>query len=122
MGEPTLKSDFYSSTSAQPSNTKIHSLKVIATKTQGARTHTRFRIPKKHGLGFADAWKVFAGAMVLIEDDREDYGEQLLLGIGLLEVLVVVVVHTEGNGTIRVISMREAERHEKDRYYLEAGV
>ena len=77
---------------------------------------------KEHGLDFADAWKVFAGAMVLIEDDREDYGEQRLLGIDLLEVLVVVVVHTEGNGTIRVISMREAERHENDRYYLEAGV
>ena len=77
---------------------------------------------KKHGLDFADAWKVFAGAMVLIEDDREDYGEQRLLGIGLLEVLVVVVVHTEGSSTIRVISMREAERHEKDRYYFEAGV
>ena len=77
---------------------------------------------KKHGLDFADASKVFAGAMVLIEDDREDYGEQRLLGIGLLEVLVVVVVPTEGNGKIRVISMREAERHEKDRYYLEAGV
>ena len=77
---------------------------------------------KEHGLDFADAWKVFAGAMVLIEDDREDYGEQRLLGIGLLEVLVVVVVHTEGSGTIRVISMREAERHEKDRCYFEAGV
>ena len=77
---------------------------------------------KEHDLDFADAWKVFAGAMVLIEDDREDYGEQRLLGIGLLEVLVVVVVHTEGSGTIRVISMREAERHEKDRYYFEAGV
>ena len=77
---------------------------------------------KKHGLDFADAWQVFAGAMVLIEDDREDYGDKRLLGIDLLEVLVVVVVHTEGNGTIRVISMREAERHEKDRYYLEAGV
>lgn len=77
---------------------------------------------KEHGLDFADAWKVFAGAMVLIEDDREDYGEQRLLGIGLLEVLVVVVVPTEGNGKIRVISMREAERHEKDRYYFEAGV
>ena len=77
---------------------------------------------KEHGLDFADAWKVFAGAMVLIEDDREDYGEQRLLGIDLLEVLVVVVVPTEGNGKIRVISMREAERHEKDRYYFEAGV
>ena len=77
---------------------------------------------KKHGLDFADAWKVFAGAMVLIEDDREDYGEQRLLGIGLLGGLGVVVVPTEGNGKIRVISMREAERHEKDRYYLEAGV
>ena len=45
-----------------------------------------------------------------------------MAGNGLVEVLVVVVVHTEGNGTIRVISMREAERHEKDRYYFEAGV
>lgn len=77
---------------------------------------------KKHGLDFADAWKVFAGAMVLFEDDREAYGEQRLLGIGLLDVLVVVIVHVEGDGAIRVISMREAKKHEKDRYYLEAGI
>ncbi len=38
----------------------------------------------KHGLDFADAEKVFAGPMVLFEDGREDYGEQRMIGIGLL--------------------------------------
>lgn len=29
----------------------------------------------KHGLDFADAHKVFAGAIILFEDQRFDYGE-----------------------------------------------
>lgn len=39
----------------------------------------------KHGLDFADAEKVFAGPLVLFEDGREDYGEQRMIGIGLLK-------------------------------------
>ncbi len=42
---------------------------------------------KKHGLDFADAEKAFAGPMVLIEDSREDYDEQRMIGIGLLDCL-----------------------------------
>ncbi len=38
----------------------------------------------KHGLDFADAEKVFAGPLVLFEDGCEDYGEQRMIGIGLL--------------------------------------
>src|SRR6266481_7351381 len=54
----------------------------------------------KHGLDFADAAKVFAGPMVLFEDDRFDYGEQRMIGVGLLDYLVVLIVHVESDETI----------------------
>jgi uncharacterized DUF497 family protein len=41
---------------------------------------------KKHGLDFADAEQIFVGPLVLIEDNRQDYGEQRMVGIGLLVV------------------------------------
>lgn len=76
---------------------------------------------KKHGLDFADADKVFAGPMVLIEDSREDYDEQRMIGIGLLDCLVVLIVHVETNETIRIISMRKADSDETDLFYQNAG-
>ena len=75
----------------------------------------------KHGLDFADAEKVFAGPMVLFEDDRTDYSEQRMIGIGLLDYLVVLIVHPETNDTIRIISMRKAESDETDLYYENVG-
>ena len=71
----------------------------------------------KHGLDFADAEKVFAGPLVLFEDGREDYGEQRMIGIGLLETLVVLIVHVESDDRIRIISMRKAESDETDLFY-----
>lgn len=76
---------------------------------------------KKHGLDFADAALVFDGPMLLIEDTREDYGEQRMIGIGLLKVLVVLIVHVESDESIRIISMREADSDETDLYYRNAG-
>lgn len=76
---------------------------------------------KKHGLDFADAPGVFAGPMVLIEDSRADYGEQRMIGIGLLDCLVVLIVHVESDETIRIISMREADSDETDLFYQNAG-
>ena len=75
----------------------------------------------KHGLDFADAKKVFAGPMVLFEDRRTDYGEQRMIGIGLLGALVVLVVHVESDETIHVISMRKATHNETNLYYQDAG-
>ncbi|MDR2189140.1 MAG: BrnT family toxin [Azonexus sp.] len=75
----------------------------------------------KHGLDFADAEKVFAGPMALFEDSRGDYGEQRMIGIGLLEVLVVLIVHVESDDEIRIISMRKADSDETDLYYQNAG-
>ena len=75
----------------------------------------------KHGLDFADAKKVFAGPMVLFEDRRTNYGEQRMIGIGLLGALVVLVVHVESDETIHVISMRKANHNETNLYYQDAG-
>ena len=68
---------------------------------------------KGRHLDFADASGVFAGPTLTFEDDREDYGEQRWVTIGLLREKVVVIVHTETDDNIHVISMREAERSEQ---------
>lgn len=59
--------------------------------------------------------------MVLAEDGRNDYGEQRLLGLGLLDTVVVMIVHVESDDAIRIISMRKADKHETNRYYKELG-
>jgi uncharacterized DUF497 family protein len=68
---------------------------------------------KKHGVDFADAERVFTGPTFTFEDDREDYGEQRWVTLGLLGMKVVVIVHTETAEEIRVISMREADNDEQ---------
>lgn len=65
------------------------------------------------GLDFADAEQVFDGPTFSFEDDREDYGEERWVTFGLLRGQVVVIVHTETEDEIRVISMRTAERDEQ---------
>ena len=68
---------------------------------------------KKHGVDFIDSERVFAGPTFTFEDDHEDYGEQRWVTLGLLGVKVIVIVHTETEDEIRVISMREATNDEQ---------
>lgn len=77
---------------------------------------------KKHGLDFADAVHVFNGPLVLFEDRRIDYDEQRMIGIGLLNDLVVLIVHVESDDETRIISMRKADRDETDLYYRNIGL
>ena len=50
-------------------------------------------------------------------DEREDYGEDRWIGIGILRNIVAVVVFTEPRqDTIRIISARKANKHERKRY------
>jgi uncharacterized DUF497 family protein len=72
---------------------------------------------RKHGFDFADAWAIFNAPMLVGLDDREDYGEDRWIGIGLLRTQVVVVVFVErSKDTIRIISLRKALSHERKRY------
>ena len=74
---------------------------------------------KKHQLDFADAEKVFSSPYRLFEDIRFEYNEQRWIALGLLHVMVVVVVHTDTETEIRIISMRKATRHEQELYFEE---
>ncbi|MCL4779309.1 MAG: BrnT family toxin [Gammaproteobacteria bacterium] len=72
---------------------------------------------RKHRIDFADAEKIFQGLTFTVEDDRESYGEQRFLTLGLLEDQVVSVTHTERGGEIRIISIRKATKHEARFYF-----
>ena len=72
---------------------------------------------KKHGIDFANAEGVFAGPTFTFEDDREVYGERRWVTIGLLGIKVVVIVHTETNDEIRIISLREANKNEQRLFF-----
>ena len=76
---------------------------------------------KKHGLDFADAEIVFSGGVFTFEDDRFAYGEQRFISLGLLGSVVVVMAHTESEDTVRLISMRKAEKHEQQLYFTNGG-
>jgi hypothetical protein len=72
---------------------------------------------RKHGFDFVDAWKIFEAPVFTEIDDREDYGEDRWIGIGLLDARVIVIVFTERDeDTIRVISLRKALSHEREKY------
>ena len=72
---------------------------------------------KKHGLNFSEACRVFEADTFTFEDLRLDYGEQRFITLGILEGVVVVLVHTETVDVIRVISFRKAIKNEQELYF-----
>jgi uncharacterized protein len=74
---------------------------------------------EKHGIDFADLEPLFDGETVIILDDRFDYGEYRFVTLGLLNGIVFVVVHTETDEVIRIISARKATKYEEKRYFEE---
>ena len=73
---------------------------------------------RKHGLDFADAWQVFGNPLLAKLDERENYGEDRWIGIGMMSNgIVVVLLFTEREQeTIRIISMRKATKNERTGY------
>lgn len=72
---------------------------------------------RKHGIDFSDAIEVFDHPMLTMIDDREDYGEERWLGVGLMQGRTIVVIYVERDGDrIRRISARKATKHEVRRY------
>lgn len=67
----------------------------------------------RHSLDFVDAKEVFAGPTFTFEDDRFAYAEHRFVTLGLLGGVVVAIVHTETQRTIRLISFRKATKHEQ---------
>ena len=67
----------------------------------------------QRGLDFVVAPRIFDGPTYTYEDDRFDYSEQRFVTLGLLEDVVVSIVHTETPRLIRIISFRKATKHEQ---------
>lgn len=74
---------------------------------------------RKHGYDFAGVEELFDGITITVEDRKDDYGEQRFSTLGLLRDRVVVVIHTEDEDHIRVISIRKALKHEQRAYFAE---
>jgi hypothetical protein len=72
---------------------------------------------RRHGFDFVDAREIFESETITITDDRFDYGEIRYVSFGMLQDIVVAIVYTETDETIRVISLRKATRNEEKEYY-----
>lgn len=72
----------------------------------------------KHGVSLEMAASFEWETALEREDDRFDYGELRFVAIGMIEHRLHVIVFTDGsdNDTVRVISLRPAEKHEA-RFY-----
>lgn len=72
----------------------------------------------KHGVSFQEAKAVFSDPFALeLRDDRADYGEERYILIGQTPGGVLVVVHTQRDTRIRLISARNAEPRERRAYH-----
>jgi uncharacterized protein len=74
---------------------------------------------RDHGVSFAQAALAFRDLLAVeIFDDREDYGEDRFIHIGLSEGQVLTVAYTERAGDrIRIISARRATKDEQAYYH-----
>ncbi len=71
----------------------------------------------KHGLSFADAEEIFEYPMLTALDERENYGEERWIGVGILKGRTAVVAFTQRDEeTVRIISLRKALKHERAKY------
>ncbi len=73
---------------------------------------------KRHGVDFKGAEAIWDNFTVTREDIRHSYGEARFVTFGLLDGEVVVLVYTEREDDIHIISLRRAEKYEA-RYYFE---
>lgn len=73
------------------------------------------------GLAFAHAGRLFGGWTLTVEDDRFDYGETRFQTIGRIGRKTVLVVWTPRGEARRIISMRECNVREREKYRASVG-
>lgn len=73
---------------------------------------------EKHGISFEEAVQVFDDVHLSRVDTREEYGEVREITIGMIAgTVVAVVVHTDREEAIRMISARKANKRERSTYH-----
>ena len=72
---------------------------------------------RKHGVDFKTATRVFLDPYMIEFDDLHASGELRFNAIGLADDRMLFVTYTMRNDTVRIISARGAEPHEKRKYH-----
>lgn len=71
---------------------------------------------RKHGISLSRAAEFDFDTAIFVVDDREDYGEVRIRGVGFLDARLFVLVFTQVGENIRSISLRKASKHEEIEY------
>lgn len=75
---------------------------------------------RTHGIDFNDVVAVFYGPMIVNFDDRFDYNEDRLIGVGFMKHIIAIVVFIEKNADIiRIFSARKANKNETRQFKKE---
>ena len=74
---------------------------------------------RDHGIDFLDAALIFEADTLDWIDDREDYGEERIIALGLSGLTVLRVTYTLRGDTVRIISAQKASKHDQKRFYKE---
>ncbi|MFZ2087030.1 MAG: BrnT family toxin, partial [Desulfobaccales bacterium] len=65
---------------------------------------------EKHGIDFADTKIIFSHPVLTKRDTRRDYQEERWAALGQLRGMVVFVAYTLRSDTVRIISIRRANK------------
>ncbi len=71
----------------------------------------------KHMISFNVAKYIYFHERFTLIDSRKDYGEKRFINIGSVLGVVLVVISTIRDDTIRIISARKANQRERSKYY-----
>ena len=70
----------------------------------------------KHGVSLDLAAEIEWETAITWVDNRKDYAEQRMAGIGYIELRLYYVVFVDRDDNRRVISLRKANKREENRY------
>lgn len=70
----------------------------------------------KHGIDFADAARFDWSTAMETVDNRLEYGEKRWVALGRIDRRLHVLIYTERNDNIRLISLRKANNREREFY------
>ncbi|MEW6663813.1 MAG: BrnT family toxin [Thermodesulfobacteriota bacterium] len=74
------------------------------------------RNTEERGISFAEAERFEWGSALIIPDRRRDYGEPCYRAFGFIDERLHALVFTPRKESIRIISLRRANRREVIRY------
>ena len=71
---------------------------------------------EKHGIDFNDAYEIFNNPTFIKVDNRKNYQEKRWIGLGKLKNIIVVIAYTKRKNKVRIISIRKANKKERQIY------